>query len=97
MDSQISYAEALEMINRYRDGLPKDSLKSVWLNHEVVDMIRSNQEVTGIRVYLAKQTDNAVTTILAPTSENSESINTDLGYFDYGIPCPTGCEGSIGS
>ena len=97
MASEINYATALDMINSYRDGLPDGSLKSVWLNHEVIDMIRNNEDVTGIRVYLAKQEDDSVTVILAPTGDNEESVHLDLGYFDFAVPCPASCDGSIGS
>ena len=97
MASEISYETALDMINSYRDGLPDGSLKSVWLNHEVIDMIRNNEDVTGIRVYLAKQQDGSVTVILAPTGDNAQSVHLDLRYFDLGEPCPPNCSGSIGS
>lgn len=97
MASEINYATALEMVNRYRDGLPQGSLKSAWLNQEVIDMIRNNQDVTGIRAYLAKQEDDTVTIILAPTGDNAESVHLDLGYFDFAEQCPSVCPGSIGS
>ncbi len=109
MSTQISKKKALEYINHYRSGLPAGSIKSGWLNRDIIDAIvilLSTHQLTGIRVYLAKYTaddpeNNIVkdtdTFILVPTQNGiAGNMDIDTAYYDYTRICPPVCDGDEG-
>ena len=96
MASNISKDAALKMINDYRHGLPKDSLKSAWLDKDIIDFIvahAAKDKISGIRAYLAKNEKGQNTVILAATHDKTAAMHEDManGYFDMSHPCPPDC------
>ena len=95
--SQITQAEAEEMINAYRAENP-NAIKSFWLNKDVIDFIRSTNELNGIRVYPALSGTEGENMIIAPTCVIDPGPgNDDQGYFNYSEPNPPYSGNSIGS
>ncbi len=98
LDSQITTEEALEKIGFYKADMPNpQGVRSIWINNDIINLIKNTSaELSGIRVYLAKHAKGEeATIILAPTFDNS-SVHMDLAYFNYGDPCPSNCNGTIG-
>jgi hypothetical protein len=112
MPSRIKKEEALAHINHYRAELPASSLKSVWLNRDIIDFIVKNADtlnISGLRVYLAKYQRDVIpasldealadqqTMVVAPTT-TIDNLEVDLeAYFDYALPCPQHCNGDAGN
>jgi hypothetical protein len=110
-DTNITAEKAKEYIDNYRIGLPAGSLKSCWLNRDIIDAIielDNTSPLNGLRVYLAKYTEDlqdgkflagAVTLIAVPTVLGivpDTGIDVATDYYDYSSPCPPHCDGDAG-
>ena len=105
MSTQIPAAKAWEFINNYRRNLPAGSLKSAWLNRDIIDAciaLNETNQLDGIRVYPAKYSEDDpggkyskdADTIILVLTENSlanEGKNIDTAFFDYSQICPPHC------
>ena len=104
MSTKITAAKAKEYIDNYRQGLPAGAIKSGWASRDFIDSLltlAATENLDGIRVYLAKYTENDslgrfakgdVTMILVPTV-GEEDIDE---YHDYMKICPPHCAADIG-
>jgi len=102
--TKITATKAKEYINNYRQGLPAGSLRSAWLNRDFIDAVialSSTETLDGVRVYLAKYTEDDpqeqfaagdVTVILVPTAGGSDVD----AYYDYSKICPPHCDDDEG-
>lgn len=112
MSSQISAAKAKEYINHYRQDLPQGSLRSAWIDKSFIDAIialSSTHPLDGIRVYLARYTENvsqgsfsavegSETVIVVATQSDTTGGGNDIedAYYDYAHVCPPHCDGDAG-
>lgn len=111
MSSQISAAKAKEYINNYRQGLAPGSLRSAWIDRSFIDAILNlagSKPLDGVRVYLAKYTENdaqgrfsegSETVIIVPTEtvEEDEGHDVEDAYYDYSRVCPPYCKNDEGN
>lgn len=111
MSSQISALKAKEYINNYRQGLPAGALRSAWIDKSFIDAIidlNSTEQLDGVRVYLAKYTENdadgrfsegSETVIIVPTASDAGDTGRDIedAYYDYSRVCPPYCNQDEGN
>jgi hypothetical protein len=110
-DTNISAVKAKEYIDNYRLGLPAGSLRSCWLNRDIIDAIielENTAPLNGLRVYLAKYTEDLldgkfkegdITLIAVPTVLGivpGTGIDVATAFYDYSSPCPPHCDGDGG-
>ena len=110
MSSQISAVKAKEYINNYRQGLPAGSLRSAWIDRSFIDVIlslESTRPLDGVRVYLAKYTEDDANSSFTEGTETviivaTENVDADPGhdiedaYYDYSRVCPPYCSNDEG-
>lgn len=110
MSSKISAAKAKEYINNYRQGLSSGSLRSAWINRDFIDAIIAldpTRQLDGVRVYLAKYTEDdtegrftagSETIIIVPTESGTGDDGHDIDdeYYDYSRVCPPYCDNDEG-
>jgi hypothetical protein len=90
--SHISKDDALQHINHYRQSLPPGSIKSVWLDRDIIDFIAQNADtlgINGLRVYMARYKEgyppvtqdpgrkDKLTVIVVPTTDGTTMDLTD--------------------
>lgn len=106
MSSNITKQEAEICINKYRQNLPQDAMRSVWLDQDIINFIVANAQsknINGLRIYLAEKpaesTEDGNDTMIAVPTTDVDGVDTDIdsGYFNYGRRCPSKCAGSIGN
>lgn len=110
MSSQISAVKAKEYINNYRQGLPPGALRSAWIDKSFIDAVislNSTTQLDGVRVYLAKYTEDDAegrfsegsdTVIIVPTESEGGDPGHDIedAYYDYSRVCPPYCNNDEG-
>lgn len=113
MSSQIPAIKAKEYINNYRQDLPPGALRSAWIDKSFIDAIitlSSTHQLDGVRVYMAKYTENANqagfsaaagddTVIVVPTENGFTGAKKDVeeAYYDYAQVCPPHCDDDPGN
>ena len=110
MSAHISTEKAKEYISNYRQGLPAGSLRSAWIGRSFIDAIlalNETHQLDGVRVYLAKYTENdsegrftagSETVIIVPTESGFADPGHDVedSYYDYSRVCPPYCSNDEG-
>lgn len=105
--THIPAAKAKEYIRNYETGLPPGAMRSGWLNSDIIKAIvelSKTKELDGLRVYLAKYTEddadgqfkkNDETFIVVPTEKGFAGTRLDVqdAYYDYTQICPPHCPG----
>ena len=95
MPTNISPADAKIMIDRYRATMQQTDLNCALFNDDFIKFLKEHSEklnISGIRVYMAKDDKGTTTVILAATTNvNGKEEDIKTGYYDFSNPCPTNC------
>ena len=96
MATNITQDQAKQMIQKYRNAAPANSLKCALFNTDFIRYLIENTEkekISGIRAYMAMDEKGQTTVILAATTkQGSLDVDIKTGYYDYSYPCPEMCE-----
>jgi hypothetical protein len=101
---QITDSEALSYIRSYKNS-PLDVLRTQDPNKPggtvlirafefekmLIDSIRRNQDIKGLRVYLGKRPDSMYTLVIIPKDSNNQNMMKANSIFDWNNPCPPYC------